>query len=119
MKDIPEGAVFYSKYGNGSPMDFYRNPAGNWEYWRCGKWAPCVDNKPGSEIFPLSRRAPSPWINCKDQLPETGQICLLYRPDAPKTQDSIFKVAAYTGEHFACYVQPSHWQPITPPEADQ
>jgi hypothetical protein len=55
------------------------------------------------------------WIACKWRMPEPGQLCLLYRPDAPQTQDSIYRIAIYTGKHFACYVQPTHWQPLTVP----
>lgn len=55
------------------------------------------------------------WIDCKDQMPAKGQICLIYRPEAEKTQDNLYRVAVFTGEHFACYVQPSHWAAVTVP----
>lgn len=55
------------------------------------------------------------WIDCKEMLPKAGQLCLLYRPDAENTQDSLYRVAVFTGEHFACYVQPSHWAALTSP----
>lgn len=55
------------------------------------------------------------WIDCKDRLPKAGQVCLVYRPDAPKTQDPMYRTAVFTGEHFACYVQPSHWLPLEGP----
>lgn len=55
------------------------------------------------------------WVDCKERLPKAGQVCLLYRPDAPKTQDPVYRTAMFNGEHFACYVQPSHWMPLTCP----
>jgi hypothetical protein len=56
------------------------------------------------------------WIDCKAQTPIEGQLCLVYRPEAPKTQDPLFKVVVFTGQHFAGYVQPTHWCPITVPQ---
>lgn len=56
------------------------------------------------------------WIDCKNQLPKAGQVCLVYRPDAAKTQDPVYRTAVFNGEHFACYVQPSHWMPLEGPK---
>lgn len=64
------------------------------------------------------------WIDVNDQLPEPGQMVLVYRPNAGETQDPIVRTAFYglhgrSGVHgFNCYVQPSHWAYIpTPPGA--
>lgn len=60
------------------------------------------------------------WIDVNDRLPEPGQLVLVYRPDAPKTQDPVIRTAYYglhgrTGRYgFNCYLQPSLWMPIPP-----
>lgn len=63
------------------------------------------------------------WISVNDRLPEAGQMVVVYRPDAPKSCDPIYKVATFKGaprlgrEHgFDCYVAPTHWTPLTPAE---
>ncbi len=56
------------------------------------------------------------WVDCEVQKPLKGQVVLVYRPDAPQTQDPIYRTAVFNGKHFACYVQPSHWMPLEKPE---
>lgn len=54
-------------------------------------------------------------ISVKDALPNVGDLVLCYRPDAPESNDPVWKIA-YFGLHgregvhgFNCYHQPSHW----------
>lgn len=54
----------------------------------------------------------SNWIDCKDSKPDKDELVLVFRPDAAKYQDPLVRTAKFTGEHYACYVQPSHWMRI-------
>jgi hypothetical protein len=55
----------------------------------------------------------SEWIKCSEQLPEIGEMVLVYRPDAPKTLDPIVKTSfVYSNGVWDCSVQPTHWAPI-------
>lgn len=54
----------------------------------------------------------SNWIDCKDSQPDKDELVLVFCPDAEKYQDPLVRTAKFTGEHYACYVQPSHWMRI-------
>ncbi|MNJ62321.1 hypothetical protein D3C77_581600 [compost metagenome] len=52
------------------------------------------------------------WISVDDEKPEPGERVLVYRPDASDWGDPEIRIAEYTGSHYGCYVQPSHWMRI-------
>lgn len=54
----------------------------------------------------------SQWISCKEKNPEKDELVLVFRPDAAQYYDPLVRTAKFTGEHYACYVQPSHWMRI-------
>ena len=60
------------------------------------------------------------WIDCRLERPEKDELVLVFRPDAAACYDPLVKTAKFTGEHYACYVQPTHWMRIPDyPETDE
>ncbi|MFI2870504.1 DUF551 domain-containing protein [Klebsiella aerogenes] len=56
-------------------------------------------------------------------MPAVGHKVLAYRPDAPKSDDPLIRVATYVGKSahghgFDCYCKPTHWMqlPAAPQE---
>lgn len=67
----------------------------------------------------------SEWIKCSERMPKNDQEVLVYRPDAPETDDPLMRTAFYSGKGkygfrhgFSCLCQPSHWMPLPEPPTD-
>ncbi|EMW2143322.1 DUF551 domain-containing protein [Enterobacter hormaechei] len=60
---------------------------------------------------------PDGWVACVDRMPSAGEQVLVYRPDAPESNDPLIKMATYVGgsahgHGFDCYCKPTHWMPL-------
>ena len=63
------------------------------------------------------------WVACVERMPSAGEQVLVYRPDAPESNDPLIKMATYVGgsahgHGFDCYCKPTHWMPL-PAEPQQ
>ncbi|MDG0008562.1 ead/Ea22-like family protein [Escherichia coli] len=75
------------------------------------------DAEPNFDINGNSPVTPDGWISCSEQMPSAGEQVLAYRPDAPKSNDPLIKMATYVGgsahgHGFDCYCKPTHWMPL-------
>lgn len=78
-------------------------------------WNACraamLHGEPGSQPYKLQ----DGWIKCSERNPTVGQEVLVYRPDAPDSNDPLIKMAVYTRKShhgFNCYCTPTHWMPL-------
>lgn len=60
---------------------------------------------------------PDAWIPVSERMPAVGHKVLAYRPDAPKSDDPLIRVATYVGKSahghgFDCYCKPTHWMQL-------
>ncbi|MBC3948320.1 DUF551 domain-containing protein [Pseudomonas foliumensis] len=58
----------------------------------------------------------SEWIPVTEQLPEPGQIVLVYRSNAPMSEEMVVRTSfLYVGGYWSAWSQPTYWMPLPQP----